>query len=492
MVVENNSNTGISILSGTSSTGSIYFGDSDRNWDGYIAYSHGTSPTMTIASNGGGNYIKLDSTGSVGFSSTPTSWSSGYKSIQIGDRGFVGAHTGSDLYVGQNAYFDSAWKYEASSAASMTQHSGGQITHKVAAAGTANNAITWANAFHITSTGNVGVNETSPQNTFHVEGQTRLAKTATNSHALNAATALEIRGDSIGSGVVDVDYFKGFKIAINDQTEWGSQAQFSVGRWEENGNNSRSSLVISLGHAQINSSSNADVDVMTMRSDGNVGIGSSTPTARLTVTQNSAAKIARFTTTQSQGITVGSTDADNAGRGVHLAHDNSSTGYLHAYNYGSAGYDPLQLRGSRVDTVGGTGHNVFRACSNGLFSIGAATYTQGRIRQYVYTASVSNGTTVDLFYNTGAYDDLHLIATIEATHSSRTYRYRAGPFGYYQTLPTLNAGVGLDFTSATVNTGRRMLQFLNNSGYTAATYISILIIGDNGVTVSNGAISDLL
>ncbi len=127
-----------------------------------------------------------------------------------------------------------------------------------------------------------------------------------------------------------------------------------------------------------------------------------------------------------------------------------------------------------------------------FFSIGSATYTQGKIRQFNYTASISNGTTVDLFYNTGAYDDLHLILTMEATHSSRTYRWRSGPFGYYQSLPQLNAGVGLDFSQATVNTGRRMIQITNNTGYTAATYISALIFGDNGVTVSNGIISDLI
>jgi hypothetical protein len=70
LVVENNSNTGISILSGTASTGSIYFGDSVRNWDGYIAYSHGSSPSMTIASNAGASYIKLDDIGNVGINTT--------------------------------------------------------------------------------------------------------------------------------------------------------------------------------------------------------------------------------------------------------------------------------------------------------------------------------------------------------------------------------------------------------------------------------------
>jgi len=124
--------------------------------------------------------------------------------------------------------------------------------------------------------GNVGINESSPQNTFHVKGATRLTQSTTHSHALNAGTILEVRGNSIGSGVVDEDYFKGFKIALNDQTEWGSQAQFSVGRWVDSGNNSMSSLVISLGHGQINSSSNADVNVLKMHSDRTI-IGKGIP-----------------------------------------------------------------------------------------------------------------------------------------------------------------------------------------------------------------------
>ena len=156
LVLEGSANSGMSILSGASNSGSIYFGDSGSNWDGYIAYSQ-ANRQMTIASAQGGNYIYLDSTGHAGFSTTPTAWSSGYKSIQIGARGFVGAHTGSDLYLGQNAYVDSSWKYEASVAASLTQHSGGQITHFVAPAGTAGNAISWTTAMHIDTGGRVGI-----------------------------------------------------------------------------------------------------------------------------------------------------------------------------------------------------------------------------------------------------------------------------------------------------------------------------------------------
>jgi len=110
---------------------------------------------MGLYTTSAANGIKIQGS-SVGINTTPTPWSSGYMSLQIGARGFVGAHTGSDLYVGQNAYYDSGWKYKASVAASMTQHSGGQITQFVTPAGTADNAISWTRAIHIKNNGYVG------------------------------------------------------------------------------------------------------------------------------------------------------------------------------------------------------------------------------------------------------------------------------------------------------------------------------------------------
>ena len=99
-------------------------------------------------------------------------------------------------------------------------------------------------------------------------GQTRISQSSTHSHGLNAGTGLEIRGDAIGNGVVDVDFFKGLKIALNDATEWGGQAQFSVGRWTDDGNKAKSTLMVSLANNQINSSSDADTNIFMCRSDG--------------------------------------------------------------------------------------------------------------------------------------------------------------------------------------------------------------------------------
>jgi hypothetical protein len=64
LVIEGSGNTGMTILSGASNTGSIYFGDSGTNWDGYIAYSQSTR-SMTLGVAAGGGTLRIDSAGRV-------------------------------------------------------------------------------------------------------------------------------------------------------------------------------------------------------------------------------------------------------------------------------------------------------------------------------------------------------------------------------------------------------------------------------------------
>ncbi|MDP6772184.1 MAG: hypothetical protein QF704_15880, partial [Anaerolineales bacterium] len=109
----------------------------------------------------------------------------------------------------------------------------------------------------ITNGGLVGIGTTAPADQLHAIGTARINESTTLGQATNAGTAFEIRGDALAAGSTDVDAFKAFKIALNDGTEWGGQAQFSLGRWEESGSYARSSLVISLGHGSINSLTNA-------------------------------------------------------------------------------------------------------------------------------------------------------------------------------------------------------------------------------------------
>ena len=65
LVVESNGNAGISILSGQSNSGSIYFGDAGVNYDGYIAYSQ-NSRSMTFGT-AAGSRMTIDSGGHTSF-----------------------------------------------------------------------------------------------------------------------------------------------------------------------------------------------------------------------------------------------------------------------------------------------------------------------------------------------------------------------------------------------------------------------------------------
>ncbi len=126
-----------------------------------------------------------------------------------------------------------------------------------------------ATAMTITSGEDVGIGQTNPQQTLHVTGQTRLSGTGVlNDHNMHNDTVLEVRGTHMGAGTVDTDAVKLFKLALNDNTEYGGQAQFALGRWAESGAEARTSMVISLGNGNQNSQSNADTDVLELRSDG--------------------------------------------------------------------------------------------------------------------------------------------------------------------------------------------------------------------------------
>ena len=156
----------------------------------------------------------------------------------------------------------------------------------------------------VSHTGAVGISTNTPMQTLHVSGQTRLSGAGViNDHNMHNDTVLEVRGTHMGNGTVDPDAVKLFKLALNDNTEYGGQAQFSLGRWEENGSNARSSLVISLGHGAQSSSSNADADVMTLTSNKVVLINrtSSSSGAHLQVNHVGASQYAIYLNSTSGG-----------------------------------------------------------------------------------------------------------------------------------------------------------------------------------------------
>ena len=272
LTIANSTVCGITIRSGTSSEGNIFFADGtsgDSRYRGMLRYDHNVDAMVLKAA--GSERLRIDSGGRIytGGDTQTLDATAGSLHISGGTSGgrlaFRGTTTSATSGIAEIFAFWDTNKVAGVIAKSGTDTSNkddGTLHFYTAPDGTL------VERAQIASNGNVGIAEDEPQNTLHVTGQTRISQSSTHSHALNAGTGLEIRGDAIGDGVVDNDFFKGLKIALNDGVEWGGQAQFAVGRWQDSGNKARSSLMVSLAHNQLNSSTNADTDIFMCRSDG--------------------------------------------------------------------------------------------------------------------------------------------------------------------------------------------------------------------------------
>ena len=154
LVVEGSGNSGISILSGSSSGGQIYFGDSELNYDGYLAYSH-ASRNMTLGTAGAGR-LNINSAGNVGVGVTPEASGSNYNVLQIGQGGSLMAPTATeDMYVGSNVYRNSSNtnSYIVTEKASIYEQYNGEHYFNVAPSGSADAAISFAQGMKISNAG---------------------------------------------------------------------------------------------------------------------------------------------------------------------------------------------------------------------------------------------------------------------------------------------------------------------------------------------------
>ena len=141
-------------------------------------------------------------------------------------------------------------------------------------------------AVRISNNGNVGIGTTVPLQKLHTTGNMVIGNDADFGIAA-AGSRLEIRGPH-NDGVASLKSINALKLSVDDNLFYGQQVQLWLGRWEDVSNNSRSSLIISLMNGQSSANANADTNVMTLLSNGNVGIGTTAPGFMLTLAAGGA------------------------------------------------------------------------------------------------------------------------------------------------------------------------------------------------------------
>ena len=198
---------GLQLWAATNQTHFIQFGDGTTGaqvYAGYMAYAHGTD-SLLFGTNGG-DKMTLNSSGNLGIGVTPSAWSLG-KAIEIGNIGnsVWGVNT-TQFNVLQNVYYDGGgFKYATSNAASYYQQASGAHAWYTAPSGTAGNAITFTPAMTLTSGGSLLVGGTTDNGAkLQVSGGVTTMATITSS---STASGLQLTnsGGTASSWIIQSD-----------------------------------------------------------------------------------------------------------------------------------------------------------------------------------------------------------------------------------------------------------------------------------------------
>ena len=214
LLVENNTNTWITIGSGATSYGGILFGDSGASDIGQIRYNHNGNNLEFHTSSG--ERLRIDSSGRVGIGCIPTAQFN-HNLIQIGNQATLGANaalsTTGQTFLTHNLYFDPSGNYQVFNTSSANEGTilrmvDGNFTFSNSAATTGTPTVT--ERMRITSGGSVGIGTVSPSAKFEVvDGTTSISFNKTSStpridfKGNSVAELCQIKAaESVGGGVL--------------------------------------------------------------------------------------------------------------------------------------------------------------------------------------------------------------------------------------------------------------------------------------------------
>ena len=291
LTVNNSGNCGITIRSGSSNDGNIFFADADSNTIGTLKYDH-TNNAFRINTNGS-ERLRIDTSGNVGIGTTSPS-------DKLHVRGASAAFTAFILDNTTNS----------SSPYKITYGDQGQVNHLVVA----NRELTFGTSnterVRIDSSGKVGIGTTSPSSGLQLSrsaGDTILELNRTNTNTTGNVGLINFTasdGHSVGSiGMVGDGNDEGGEIVFKTTSAAADNSPFNAATPEHMRLKSDGDLLLTRATAgggnetllitanygagsdqalQASNSlrfySNGANERMRIASDGNIGIGTTSPT----------------------------------------------------------------------------------------------------------------------------------------------------------------------------------------------------------------------
>jgi hypothetical protein len=219
-----------------------------------------------LVNNGTNELMRLNASGNLGLGVTPSAWGNNSKPLQMADGSIWGISSLTGyVSVGGNYYYDGSFRYIKTSNATDYYQYDGQHVWRNAPSGTAGNAFSFTQAMTLNASGRLLLGATTDNGTDRLQ----VSGSGYFSSSVTAGGSVDITGGSLASS-------NGLHLFFNTSTNTAHISAFNTGvDWRSMNFNALDYVFRTYDGARL-----------TITSTGNVGIGTTSPTATLSVVQS--------------------------------------------------------------------------------------------------------------------------------------------------------------------------------------------------------------